>query len=336
MRWTDACKRSPDDFGPDAVARAVRSATRFVMRRLVGIDWRVVGDEHFYEKSTTTAKKKKKKHDTTTTTKGAAGPSSVADPPAATSAFPRGAVGLVSPHGAYPLGAMFHGIPHFRCERPALRLRVGAASVLFYVPVVREYLLLFGAREVTRATIETLVDAGCCVACNPGGIVEMVHQRSDMEVVFVMPNLGLFKCAIRKRVPVVLMYGFGEAQTFTCHRRFEAARAKLAALARVGLPWISGRFGLSLGPVPVVPHPGTIVHVAASAGDGGVIPVDTWCDRLLEDESNLHELAVSLFEVYKTNLTALFDRHKDAFLPPEVAKKGLTVVWLGHDPLPRD
>lgn len=50
------------------------------------------------------------------------------------------------------------------------------ASVLFYMPIVREVLLLLGCREVTKETAKKLlVDTQYSVALIPGGIAEQIR-----------------------------------------------------------------------------------------------------------------------------------------------------------------
>ncbi len=65
-----------------------------------------------------------------------------------------------------------------RCEELLrdFKGRVGAASVLFKVPLLREFLLLFGVREAMRSTMDAIMSAGCSVAINPGGIYEQVYK----------------------------------------------------------------------------------------------------------------------------------------------------------------
>ena len=81
-----------------------------------------------------------------------------------------GVLGTVSPHGCYSMAALFLGVPAFRCDRELrkLDLSVLGASVLFYVPFVREYLLLFGAREATRDTASKMIKEGKITVLCPG------------------------------------------------------------------------------------------------------------------------------------------------------------------------
>lgn len=275
MRFSDDAKSQADEWGPRRLALALfHINTR--LGRMVGVTWGLVLDDVVRRK------------------------------------IKNGAITCVSPHGAYPVGAVLLGMPYFRCFES--NIFFGAASILFYVPGLREYLLLMNAREITRATMRRLLDAGRAIGVNPGGIHEMIHQASDKETVYVHPNLGLFRLAIEKKKPVVCMYGFGENQLYTCHpERFLWARRKLAKLAKVGVPWISGRFGVGFGPLPLLPHPVCITHVADS--------------RSVIDVSGND--AEALFRTYQSTLTALFDRHKFRYLPRHVADKGLHIVRIG-------
>ena len=53
----------------------------------------------------------------------------------------------------------------------------GVASVLFYLPVLREVLLLMGCREITKETaLKLLVDTPYSLAMIPGGIAEQIRS----------------------------------------------------------------------------------------------------------------------------------------------------------------
>ena len=89
----------------------------------------------------------------------------------------------VSPHGAFAVGHVFMSMPKLRLEPrfAHFRGRAGAASVLFKVPLLREFLLSLGVREATKAIMDALIRDGCSIALNTGGIWEQVHTDETQE-----------------------------------------------------------------------------------------------------------------------------------------------------------
>ena len=59
--------------------------------------------------------------------------------------------------------------------------------------------------------MRNLLDTGCSIALNPGGIREMVANRSDKELVLVQRNLGFFKfCITHHNINhIIPIYAFG-------------------------------------------------------------------------------------------------------------------------------
>ena len=53
-----------------------------------------------------------------------------------------------------------------------------AASVLFYVPFVREVSLWFGGLDAGKETVEMLLQAGANVELYPGALEEMIQPGS--------------------------------------------------------------------------------------------------------------------------------------------------------------
>lgn len=174
MYFTDEWKRSVVDIGPLWLAQAIRAMAKAAMSAL-GVTWD-------YELSGSVSK-------------------------VMSSIGTQGAIGCIGPHGAYSIASLFLGVPSFRCdpELRDLKVSVIGASVLFYVPVVREYLLLFGVREATVPTTKLLLHAGRIVALCPGGIYEQVHTEHNQEKLFAQKRLGFLRLALELQVPILVM-----------------------------------------------------------------------------------------------------------------------------------
>jgi hypothetical protein len=106
-----------------------------------------------------------------------------------------GLVAAVSPHGSLPLTSVPIGMPLFRLD-PLLRpfkIRHCAASVLFYIPVVRELLLIFGCRHASKSNLLQLLLEGHSIGINPGGNYEMASTSSTHEAIYCQKGLGFIR-----------------------------------------------------------------------------------------------------------------------------------------------
>jgi len=141
----------------------------------------------------------------------------------------------------------------------------------------------------------------------------------------------------------VFRYGFGENQLYTHSSTLLEWRRWVALKYRVGLPWMTGRWGLGLGPIPLLPHPTNVVHVLSPAihlsrNQGNLRKkklsknFQTYLGSEVEGKSELisEEDVTKAWAAYRKGLCSLFDAHKDDKLPPEVAARGLIIKWLGE------
>eukprot|EP00466_Bigelowiella_natans_P005494 jgi/Bigna1/90599/estExt_fgenesh1_pg.C_740038 len=119
------------------------------------------------------------------------------------------------PHGA------FATIPVAHASYPAalgwfpFRYHALIADVLFELPIIREMLMIMGAKRVNRANVRRLLEAGHNIAIQPGGIYEQLRTDPKQEKAFFPPKLGFIRQAIRAGVPMLPAYLFGENQIFT-------------------------------------------------------------------------------------------------------------------------
>ena len=95
----------------------------------------------------------------------------------------RGAENITHPERQHIVALHPHGPTafsriHFLCgfrdllKRPS---RMIGASVLFYLPIVREITLWFGALDADKETVEMLLREGVNVELYPGGLDEMIQ-----------------------------------------------------------------------------------------------------------------------------------------------------------------
>jgi len=221
------------------------------------------------------------------------------------------------PHGAYTTMCFMHCAQYTVAAQP-LQWYPGVAPVLFKVPFFREMLLLLNARSVERKSLEALVLAGHSIGVQPGGIPEQLLSDHRREIALFPRHLGFVRLAMRYGLDLLPVYIFGENQAYTTMGEWGQALSAFT-YKWLGMPLVpvTGRFGLPW----LVPKP-TNVHVrwgnAISAGSPNPNPTN--------DEVQ------AVFDLYLAELRRVFNKHKDACLPPEVAAKGLTVMFHGKEP----
>jgi len=212
----------------------------------------------------------------------------------------------LAPHGAFVVSWLVFLAPLIRTDDRFVPLRValGGASVLFFLPIIRELLLLLNARDADYSNLDALARAGHSVALVPGGIHEQVRTREDQEVIYVQRRLGFIRLALRHGIDLVPVYGFGENQLFRTYSCGASMREWLAQVGRVGLPLIH--------PLPRAVH---TCHVF-----GRPIPVGD------PDPAPTEAKVQAIFEAYEAELRRIFTKHAARHLPTDVVKRGLHVV----------
>lgn len=226
----------------------------------------------------------------------------------------RPAVLACGPHGAFALGVLLLHLGRLRLDPrfAHLQVRLASASVLFLVPGLRELLLLAGCREASKRFADAAVGAGHSIALNPGGVWEQTHTSDAREQLFFNRNLGFVRLAMLHGRPLVAAYAFGENALWRTHDTlWLRQREWLANSCRLGAPMISGRLGLPFGPPFAVGHAlvlGKPVDVGPPNADPSAVQLE------------------AAFQRYLAEVRRLFEAHKDEYLSPEVAARGLTVV----------
>ena len=75
--------------------------------------------------------------------------------------------------------------------------RMIGASVLFYLPVVREVTLWFGALDAGKETVEMLLQAGANVELYPGALDEMLQPGTVCSAVFGVSDRQLARTRMK-------------------------------------------------------------------------------------------------------------------------------------------
>ena len=136
------------------------------------------------------------------------------------------------------------------------KLRTLVASVLFRLPIVREFCLFTGCVDARRSVAEGLLDNGHSLLVLPGGEAEQLQTEYGHDKVFLKKRLGFIKLAMRKNVPVVPSYVFGVSDYYYTSNALLGLRWWLMKKVAVCIPLAAGVLGHPLCPRPV---PTTVV-----------------------------------------------------------------------------
>ena len=120
------------------------------------------------------------------------------------------------PHGIIPSG-MVWGMrcAEWREKLPNLKVTGLTASVMHYVPLMRDLLHWTGIREVSRRTLLSTLDEGHSPVVVVGGQAEMFLSRSrDKAIKIVRHHNGFFKIAQEKQLPIIPIFAFGETKIY--------------------------------------------------------------------------------------------------------------------------
>ena len=226
-----------------------------------------------------------------------------------------GVVGAASPHGALPITQAGFGMFLFRLDPDlaTFKVRTAGASLLFFIPVVRELLMLLGARDAAKSTLRRALDQGYSVAINPGGNYEMASTSHDNEVIYCQSGLGFVKLAMAAGKPLLPMYCFGENQCYHTYSFGLQFRRWVAQRLRVGFPIFTDRFGLLYGP-PLPTHCTLVVG------------------RAIECEANPNPTPAevdAVFARYVEEVARLWSENAKKYLPAAVAERGLRIERIG-------
>lgn len=282
MVYTSQAKYTLGTWGPDWLARAIDAVLRAILAGFgVALETVVDGDHGASKK-------------------------------------PRTYIVAGHPHGAFPVAQIGLGMLRFRLHPPEHtgRFTLCAAEVLFWVPLLREFMLLGGCRSATRAHLRRSLKYGGTIVVNPGGNYEMTCTEHTQEQVFAQPGLGFVRLAMETGTPLLPQYAFGENQIFHTYHWLRSARLWLVRNLRLGAPLFTGRWGVpySLFPVRGGHAITVVIGRAIEVGPPNASPSD--------------EEVYATYLRYTDEVARIFATHGARYLPPAVAARGLRIQWI--------
>jgi hypothetical protein len=216
------------------------------------------------------------------------------------------------PHAIHGLGMMqlmyeksqlFETVPGYK--RWADKCVGLVATVLFYIPYVREIFLWGGYREVSRHSATRALREGNSVYLIVGGEAESLlsHEGTDKVVVAGHRRKGFVKLALQNGCPLVPCYMFGNTDTFHTSYFLFGFRKWLSKRFQICLPIFWGRW---LTPTPF--------NVRLTIGFGAPVPLpEGYTMQRHADAPQIPAEVVDRYhEAYIASLEALFEKHKAA------------------------
>lgn len=194
------------------------------------------------------------------------------------------------PHGIFPMG-QFVSVSIIRdiTERMIYGL---AADVVFFFPIVRQVMAWVGTYPATRKSITKIMERGCHIGVQAGGIAEMYLMNHTTEKIYLRKRKGTVKAAIQEGFNIVPVYCFGNTRLFHVpgNKEGDSWLAKASRKARASIVFFYGRFFL---PIPLR-HPIKIGFGEVIEVEKNPIPTDAEIDEYLE------KVIAGITKVYET------------------------------------
>ena len=87
-------------------------------------------------------------------------------------------------------------------------------EVLFYVPFWRDLLLFLGLSSVKKTSIRELIHLKKSMVILLGGAREVLLAKPFNPTIILTPRRGIFRIALKHRIPVVPVFTFGEMEAW--------------------------------------------------------------------------------------------------------------------------
>lgn len=152
----------------------------------------------------------------------------------------------VFPHGHYGESVMFYMVLNRLFEGVV----VVTTSLLFWIPIVREFASLGGAVPATSANIVDLLNKGRSIIMLPEGVRGALHKDDPLAVIRGIegeckPRTGFIRCALtckhHKEIVIVPVYMKGTADLYRTFHPWPWFQRKM--LDKYYYPWPQFNFG---------------------------------------------------------------------------------------------
>ena len=198
--------------------------------------------------------------------------------------------GITSDYRILMDGMLYHALP----GRTILTL---VASVLFWIPLVRELCVWTRCIDASKPVAERALRKRLSLMVIPGGEAEQIATKQGHEAVKLHGRYGFVKLALAHNAALVPCYVFGCVDLYTTYDFLHAPREFLRKKLGVCVPLYQGSLGMLPQRVPLDMVFGEPLELPPPATPGK--PTD--------------EEVVCAHAAYVAALRALFDEHKAEF-----------------------
>lgn len=170
-----------------------------------------------------------------------------------------------------------------------------SASVLFYIPVVRELLMWLGCIDASAKTAEKALKEGMSLLIYVGGEKEQLACKYGEHAVVVKKRKGFVRLAVKYGASLIPTYVWGENDLYYVSDFLSGFRNMLVTRFRIGVNIAFGRWG------SFVPYQKALNMVV-----GDPIPTE-------KNENPSDEVIQKYLKQYCSALEDLFDSTKEEF-----------------------
>lgn len=171
-----------------------------------------------------------------------------------------------------------------------------AASIVFRIPLFREFNLWCGAVDAGKATAHAVLRSGRSLFVYPGGEAEQMRSRRGRHLAYWRSRRGFVKLAVEYGLPLVPAYAFGESELYNTFDFMLGFRLWLCKHFRVALPLPSNVFPYKVPLHVVIGKPLPVPQVN---------PIDR--EKFEQAVEKVHAEVIC-------SLISLFDNYKDQFV----------------------
>jgi len=126
------------------------------------------------------------------------------------------------------------------------------ASVVLYIPFLRDILLWWGFVDAGRKTAITVLEEGKSIFVIPGGEKEQLLTKLDEHVLWITNRKGFCRLAVQFGIPIIPHYTFGETGMYDISGAFFNIRWWICDKLHIAILFARGRWYL---PFPFcLPH----------------------------------------------------------------------------------
>eukprot|EP00698_Gefionella_okellyi_P024463 TRINITY_DN8638_c0_g1_i1.p1 TRINITY_DN8638_c0_g1~~TRINITY_DN8638_c0_g1_i1.p1 ORF type:complete len:335 (-),score=56.84 TRINITY_DN8638_c0_g1_i1:47-1051(-) len=204
----------------------------------------------------------------------------------------------VHPHGILPMGGILNlstNASNFADTFPGLDLRGVAASLCFFLPLYRDFLLALGVCDAARYSAQRILDQGKSLYLVPGGATEALYASGDEDVLYLRNRTGFIRLAIQNGASLVPVFTFNESCAYeqygTKSKWAMRLKQRFQSLTGISLPFIKHLLPKRIPAITVVGAP---LHT-------------TQCDAPSAD------VVQQVLSEYIAQLEALYAQHADKY-----------------------